>query len=167
MVKSIERIFEELQKKFKLKKFYLASGGLPDIKGPGTSDVDIVYVVDNYTELDSVFPGAEKKHKPEKNRCYYSFNYGSREVNICASDDEAVMRSVTHRKNELMLNQFELLTACAILHKLSGMGTEPAWAAVLGLTGDPYDAMMMKTGDLKKLARTKENKLKTLYRGVL
>ena len=58
MAKSINLIFKKLKKKFKLKNFYLASGGLFDIKGLGTSDVDIVYLVDketDYTKLDYIF----------------------------------------------------------------------------------------------------------------
>lgn len=168
-VKSIDVIFSDLNKKFKLKNFYLASGGLSDVKGPGTSDVDIVYMVDNktnYSALDHLFPKSKKDVRPDKNRCYYLFKYGGREVSVCASNDKTVMRSVTHRNNELMLNQFPLLTACAINNKLNGAKTEPAWATVLGLVGDPYDALMMPKNKLKQIAKKKEQLLLNIYSGL-
>lgn len=165
MAKSINLIFEQLLKKFKLKKFYLASGGLSDIKGVGTSDVDIVYLVDketDYMKLDYIFIGYVKKPRLDKNRCYYLTKIGGREVSICASNDESVMRSVTHRKAEVMLNNFPLITAQAIGYKLDGMKTEASWAKVLNLEGDPYDAMAMDLTKLKQIAKSKEKKIEKI-----
>lgn len=164
MPKSIITIFSELSNIYKLPNFYLASGGLSDIKGPGTSDVDIVFITDDYEKLDHIFKKAKKEPRPDKKRCYYTFKYGGREVSICASNDRAALRSVTHRLNELMLNKFPLITACAINYKILGMKTEPAWATVLELTGDPYDAMMMEKNKLRQIAKKKEAKLAAIMK---
>lgn len=45
-MKSVTQVFQEVKAHYKLKnkKVFLASGGLVDVKGPGTSDVDIVYL---------------------------------------------------------------------------------------------------------------------------
>lgn len=166
MPKSIKVVFENLRKKYKLNNFYLASGGLSDVKGPGTSDVDIVYFVDDYNNLDHLFPKSQKDPRPDKNRCYYLFISEGRQVSICASNDKSVMRSITHRKNELMLNQFQMLTACAINYKLLGMKTEPAWATALEISGDPYEILARPTKDLKKIASVKEKKLQQIYKNL-
>ena len=165
MVKTIETIFKELNTKYKLKQFYLASGGPADVKGLGTSDVDIVYLVDkttDYMNLDHIFPGYKKDQRPDKMRCYYLTKYAGRDVSICASSDISVMRSIKHRKAELMLLIYPLITTCVIFHKLNGVKTEPAWALVLGLQGDPYDEMTMDLAKLKKIAQKKEKELKQI-----
>ena len=166
MVKSIEKVYSEFKAKFPAsvrKNFYLASGGLSELKGP--SDVDIVFMVEDYMNLDHLFPNYKKEPREDKKRCYYSTKLSGREVSICASNDKAALRSVKHRENELMLNTFPLITACATFLKLDGMKTEPAWAKVLGLEGDAYDAMTMPKSKLKKIAKEKEDKLKKLYAG--
>lgn len=164
MVKSIPHIYEEVKKKYKLRKLFLASGGLVDVKGVGKSDVDIVYITDDYNNLDYLFSGAKKEERPDKNRCYYTFKCGGREVSICASNDESVMRSVKHRANEIMLNKFPLITACAANYKLNGEKTEPAWAKTLALQGDPYEELMMNTTKLKNIAKKREKELERILK---
>jgi hypothetical protein len=131
MVKSVVAIYHELKKKYKLSNFYLASGCLVDVKGAGTSDVDIVYIVGDYNNL-TIFDGAKKEPRPDKNRCYYKFIYKGREVAICASDDKATMRSVIHRKNELMLNKFPHIRSAAIINKLNKNNTEASYVMAMG-----------------------------------
>jgi hypothetical protein len=171
MIKPIEKVWEELKKKHKFKKnVYLASGGLVDVKGIGTSDVDIVYLTktkEEYMSLDKEFPGSKKEVREDKNRCYYHFKHGGRDVAVCASNDPNVLRSVTHRKNEIMLNKFPHIVSAAIVYKLNGAKTEPAYCKALGLElkedAEAYDLMMMPAAKLKKIAATRESNLKRIF----
>ena len=100
----------------------LASGGLLDARG--LSDVDIV-VID-----------------PNKDETFSVFGY-DREINVKVSSDHGALRSVKHRELELKLElDYPALAAKAREAKASGLGTEAAWAAVLGLEGCPYEAML-------------------------
>ena len=51
-----------------------------------------------------------------------------------------------------MLNKYPLLVSQAIMLKLNGLGTEQAWAKVLNLEGDPYEAMLIDEKILEKIA---------------
>lgn len=101
----------------------LASGGLLDARG--LSDVDI------------------SVHDPEALDDYYSIEGYDRPINVKVSPDENVLRAVKHRQLELELEQeFPDLVAAARERKAGGLGTEKAWANLLGLEGDPYEAML-------------------------
>lgn len=130
----------------------LGSGGLTDVKGK--SDVDIILVVDNYDETDKRFSDAKiEKDKDGKWVTYDYDDFMGREINIFATTSKDLAnRSLTHRYNEIMLNKFTLLLAQAIVLKLNGHSTEEAWAKVLKLKGDPYEAMLMNKEELKKIA---------------
>ena len=140
---------------------YLASGGLVDVKGPMTSDVDILLMTADYNNLDHIFTDAVKKPRPDKSRCYYEFIVDGRTVSVCATDDPSAKRSIIHRKNELELLKFPLLTVCAIMLKKNGLGTEAAWAAVLGFKeGDPYEIMGREAEYLLHIAEKREDELR-------
>lgn len=150
----IESVFEEFRKKYPKLDMKLASGGLADVKGKNTSDVDISLYCSNPEKMIDVFHDAKfvKKGKSGKH-VIYSYIYYGREVNVyCTNDLKLANRSLIHRRNELMLNNYPLLVSQAIYLKLNGNGTEPAWAKVLGLEGDPYEAMLMDIVKLKKIA---------------
>lgn len=171
MIKTIEAVYAEVKKKYKLKgNVHLASGGMVDVKGPGKSDVDIVYMTktkEEYMNLEHVFPSSKKEPREDKNRCYYHFNHGGREVSICASNDPSVMRSVTHRKNEILVNQYPHVLAAAIVLKLNGMKTEPAYCRALGIElkedAEAYELMLMAPTKLKKIAVAREKEIKRIY----
>lgn len=173
MVKSIEIIYNEIKKKYKLKNnVYLASGGMVDVKGIGKSDVDIVYITktkEQYMNLDNIFPNAKKEPREDKHRCYYHFTYGGRDVSICASNDLATLRSVKHRKNEILVNKYPHILAAAIVYKLNGMKTEPAYCKALGIElkedADAYDIMLMAPAKLKKIADAREKEIKRIQEG--
>lgn len=120
------------------------SGGLPDARG--VSDVDVGYMTPDYKNLLSKLPkGTSAKHKD--NKSIYRIPGYEREVGLLATDDPSLIdRSKTHREHELALAlKYPDLAAAAANLKKSGMGTEEAWANVLGLSGDPYEAMLDKS----------------------
>lgn len=167
-MKSIEVIFNEVKKKYKLgSNAHLASGGLVDVKGPGKSDVDIVFITKDYEHLEKLFPGATKDPDSKHQRVFWIFKHGGREVSICATNSDASMRSVIHRRNEKMLNQFPLIKAAAIAYKMNGHSTEPAYAKALGLTmkndDEAYDLLMMPTLKLKAIAKARELRMKKVH----
>ena len=55
------KILRALNKKYPEYEFYLASGGLFDVKGKNTSDIDISLYHADYENLDHVFSGFTKK----------------------------------------------------------------------------------------------------------
>lgn len=152
MTYTVEAVFDTFKKLFEEKhpdykdRFKLASGCPSDAKIDSLSDVDISLLDDNYASLDKLFPSPKFTKTPHETKpsCIYSIEFMGREVNIYATSDPAIAnRSVTHRNNEL-----ELAKACPILLgmvvelKRTGLGTEKAWARVLHLDGDPYEAML-------------------------
>ncbi len=174
-MKTIDRIFFELLNKlrkypqFDHKSFYLASGGIYDSKAPQSpSDVDVVYLVKDYTALEFLIKdGFEAKHQPEKHRCFYTKVIHGREVNILATDDKAALRSVGHRNTEIMLNKkFPTIAIAAITNKLNGDKTEPAYARALGAQidpskpdfRDPYE-LLLDQDECKKLATQRAKKI--------
>ena len=131
-------------------KLHHVSGGLPDVKG--LSDVDVGYVTPDYAKLIDKLPqGTTVKHKDGKS--IYAIPGYARAVGLYATDNaDLIERSKAHRDVAYSLAaQHPELVENAIKLKQTGMGTEPAWAKVLGLTGDPYEAMrnrkLIKTSD--------------------
>jgi superfamily II DNA or RNA helicase len=121
----------------------LASGGLPDVKG--ISDVDIGLHTPQYKELlDQLPAGTKARH--ENTHSYYSIPGYTRDVNVFATSDKNLAnRAVRHRAVQLLLlKKYPHLTERARKLKAQGLGTEPAWASVLKLDGDPYEAMLDK-----------------------
>ncbi len=118
-----------------------ASGGLPDVQG--ISDVDIAMIRDKHDNLMDTFPEGTTADTRE-DRTIYSIPGHERPVNVYVGRDaNRVNRSTAHRKNELMLAmRYPKLAQKAAQLKAGGLGTEKAWAQVLGLEGDPYDAML-------------------------
>ena len=162
-VLSVNEVFDLFKKQYKKLPLKLASGGLEDVKGVGDSDVDISLLSKDYKDLDEIFKGSTKKVDDKKARAIYSYEKWGREINVYATDDpEIAKRSVRHRENELMLNKFPILVSQAVYFKLNGLKTEPSWAKVLELDGDPYDALLMDKKDLKAIATKKEKYYATL-----
>lgn len=118
-----------------------ASGGLPDVRG--VSDVDAAILVRNHSNLLHMMPPGTKPEDKGTHTIYSVPGY-AREVNIYATPDKTrPLRSVTHRNNEKLLEEkFPQLTAVAARVKADGLSTEKAWARVLDLPGDPYEAML-------------------------
>ena len=122
-------------------KLVHVSGGLPDVRK--TSDVDVGYVTPEYKNLLSKLPkGTSVNHKD--GRSVYNVPGYVREVGLFATDNPSLVeRSKKHRENELVLAlKYPELAAKAVELKKGGMGTEEAWANVLGLKGDPYEVML-------------------------
>ena len=159
----IEKVFKKFIKKYPRLDLKLASGGLADIKGKNTSDVDITFYTEDLTNLSDIFIDALSVLHKNSNVIIYSYKYFGREVNVyCTNDKNLAVRGTTHRRNELMLNKFPLLVSQAIMLKLNGLGTEPAWAKVLQLEGDPYEAMLIDEKNLEKIAIRINNKYENL-----
>lgn len=155
----IQIIFDQVQKLLPELTLQLASGGLPDCKGPGTSDVDIVTLHEHYDQLLHLMPAGTKQIVDDlKPRTKYLIPWFAREVVIYATSDLTLAaQSTTHRANEIALLRFPLLTAQAIGFKQQGNNTEQARCLALGLEGNPYEQMMRD--DLLDIAQAKEKQL--------
>lgn len=118
----------------------------------------------------TVFVDSEKEPREDKNRCYYHFRHGGRDVSVCASNDIAVMRSVVHRKNELILNKFPLIVQAAVVYKLNGLKTEPAYIRALGIEmnddSEAYDLMLMKPVILRAVAKKHQKEIQRVLDGI-
>lgn len=118
-----------------------ASGGLPDARG--LSDVDIALVRKKHDNLRDKFPeGTTLRTRPD--RTIYSIPGYDRPVEVYVGHNkERVRRSVKHRLNFVRLeSKYPQLAEKAAKLKASGMGTEEAWATLLGLEGDQYEVML-------------------------
>lgn len=135
-----------------------ASGGLPDARG--LSDVDISLYNRNYTDMLGQFPeGTSAEHKP--GRSIYSIPGYERPVAVYVSNEiKRLNRALRHRRTELALaEQYPDLASEAYKVKQTGMGTEKAWASVLGAEGDPYEALLNKRKMLRLAARTSAERM--------
>lgn len=120
-----------------------ASGGLPDARG--TSDVDISYYTRKPHDLLAHFPTGTKAERDDARTIYAIPGY-ARPVNLYATQDlRRAKRALKHRTTELALQaQYPELAAKAYELKRNGLGTEKAWAQVLGIQTDPYEALLDK-----------------------
>lgn len=160
-ISSIESIFLELKSALPELELYLASGGLPDCKH-ALSDVDIVCVYNDYRNLISLMPEWSTMFTEEwVDRVIYRIPGYAREVNIYATDNTAMKRSILHRSNEIRLLRFPLLSAQAIILKQKGWNTEASRTEVLWLYWDPYE--IMTRSDLLDIAKMREDELKSRY----
>ncbi|CAO3619716.1 unnamed protein product [Cunninghamella blakesleeana] len=177
MAQDIINIFNEIQSKYKEYDLKLTAGGLTDVKGENTSDIDISLYHDQYNELQDVFKGSTKEVYPKERATIYSFpkgDYYTRDVNIYVTNDQKrIDMAMQHRKNELLLNQYPTLLSAAIVLKRLGESTESAWAKVLELKDhhhsndndndnnennwDPFE--LMARNDIESIAKKQEEKL--------
>lgn len=157
----IQIIFHQVQKLLPELTLQLASGGLPDCKGPGTSDVDIAVLHQQHDQLLHLMPAGTKQIVDDlKPRTKYMIPWFARQVTIYVTSDlTLIAQSTTHRANEIALLQFPLLTAQAIGFKQQGNNTEQARCLALGLEGNVYEQMMRD--DLLEIASNKEKQLAT------
>ncbi len=140
-----EEIFDQAYEKYKedFPDMLNGSGGLPDTKGLGTSDVDICLFHQNHASLASYFPADTKIETNSKGTVYTLKGY-PREVNIYCSSGEWWQNAYLHRKTELALNEHypDLSSRARTFKKELGVSTEEAWAKVLGLDGDHFQALL-------------------------
>ena len=138
-IRSQEDIYEELLPSLP-KGTHHVSGGLPDARG--ISDVDIYYPTKDHKDLLSVMPKGTSVLKSNDSKTMYSIPGYGREVNLYATLDPQKEESIHHRATMLALaEKYPELAERAFKIKAGGKGSEPAWAEVLGLEGDPYDVM--------------------------
>lgn len=140
-VQSQDEIFDAVKKSLPSGARH-ASGSLADVAG--LSDVDVSLPAGpNYADLIDKFPaGTQRDVQPD--RAVYSVPGYDRPVNVYATADKArAERAVLHRKIQLeLLKKYPQLAEQARELKQQGLKTEPAWAKALGLSGDPYEAML-------------------------
>lgn len=154
----------------------LASGGLPDVLGYSTSDVDLIIVTDKINGFENTFGNnliqikAPSETKPY--RCVYTIRLEgyNRDINIYATTNPTNTNAITHRDNEILLNQYQNLQQVAIWHKMFGknangdsLSTEEAWAVTLCLQGDPYDRMAQSNEKIKAIADLMEPELQNAF----
>lgn len=122
-------------------KIQHVSGGLPDVKG--LSDVDVGYVTADHKNLMHLFPKETKVEHGLDSSLYNVPGYDRAVGFYATSNPSSIDKSKTHREVAygLAAKYPELLNKAKDL-KASGLGTEPAWAKVLNLKGDPYEALL-------------------------
>lgn len=156
-MESIEEIFEDVRSKVYPLDIQLASGAPIDSKGPLTSDVDAILILPNHDNVDFGELTIINKERKDDTRTLYHIGGYKRPVEITVSSDWTKLKSVQHRRVILSLLRFEKVVAAVYDLKKSGMKTEPAWAKVLKLNGDPYIEMLRS--DLIPIAEAIEKEL--------
>jgi len=150
-----DEIFDQVFEKYKtvFPDMVHGSGGLPDTKGEGTSDVDIMVFSNDHTSLSKHFPPDTEIVASSPVRTIYRLKGYPREVNLYCTAAEWWQNSFHHRTTELALKQrFPSLAAQAYdLKKTKAVSTEEAWARVLGL-GENYHTELLDTEKILHLA---------------
>lgn len=151
-----EEIFDQVYKNYKsvFPEMLHGSGGLPDTKGPGTSDVDISLFHTEHSSLGKYFPEDTEIDNNSPDRTVYKLKGYAREVNIYCTDGGWWKNAFLHRKTELALNaQYPQLSAKARAYKENfGISTEAAWAKTLGL-GENYYELLLDTEKILGIAK--------------
>lgn len=167
MADNVSQIFSQVKSKYETHglDLELTAGGLCDVKGKGTSDVDISLFHNDYQNLRHIFTDSSIEHFPNERATIYSIPGYAREVNIYATDDmKRVEMAMKHRQNELKLNKYPLLLAGAIVLKRLGESTESAWAKALNMDGDVFE--IMARDDIEDIARKEEEKLAKIMKNL-
>ncbi len=145
-IQSQEEIFNQVYNTYKavFPGMLHSSGGLPDTKGSGTSDVDISLFHADHRSLSPFFPPDTSVDTSNEGRTIYTLTGYDREVCIYCSDGEWWDQAVRHRATEIALrDQFpDLFKEAFAIKKEKGVSTEAAWAEVLGLGGDYFEALL-------------------------
>ncbi len=156
-MESIEEIFADVRQKVYPLDIQLASGAPIDSKGPLTSDVDAILILPDHENVDFGKLTVIKKERKDDTRTMYHIGGYKRPVEITVSSDWTKLKSVQHRRVIHSLLGFKKVAAVVFELKKAGMKTEPAWANVLKLSGDPY--LEMLRGDLIPIAEAIEKEL--------
>lgn len=159
-MESIEEIFENVRAQLPHLDIQLASGAPVDSKGPLTSDVDGIIILPDHDNVDFGKLEVIGKERKEDTRTLYHIGGYKRQVEITVSSDWTKLKSVQHRRVILSLLKFEKVSNAVCELKKSGVKTEPAWAQVLKLQGDPYIEMLRC--DLIPIAEVIEKELNEL-----
>ncbi len=150
-----------------------ASGGLPDARG--VSDVDIAYFTKRPHELLQWMPEGTTREERDPKHSIYSVPGYDRPVNFYATMDAAhAVRAPSHRATQLALaREYPQLAEQAHTLKTEGLGTEKAWAQLLGVEGDVYEEMMNRQKMLElaknlgeKTAKAHKLSRRTYFRGL-
>ena len=143
---SQEELFDQVYDTYKahFPTMLHSSGGLPDAKGPGTSDVDISLFHAEPESLALYFPADTEVDRSSEGRIVYKLKGYPREVNIYCSNGLWWNRAALHRQTELALNAaYPALMEQAYAYKRDqGISTEAAWAQVLGLGDDYFEVLL-------------------------
>ncbi len=164
----ISQTYIDFKKQFPTLDVQEASGGLPDVHGVYTSDVDLVLLVSDEQQAKDISLVHElapylhnKVDISEENpsRVIYTLYLPNnpRVINLFVTWDQDGMRSVAHRRNTVLLNNYPNIQTVAIWNRKYRqsifkpgklMGTEEAWAHALNLNPDldpnfdPYTALL-------------------------
>jgi hypothetical protein len=153
---SQEQIFNQVYEAYKnnFPEMKHGSGGLPDTKGDGTSDVDICLFHKDYASLGSFFPEDTEIDSSSPARVIYKLKGYEREVNVYCSDGGWWQNGYLHRKTELALNAGypELALIAYQLKKHLMLSTEETWAKVLNL-GENYFEILLDTEQALEIAK--------------
>ena len=142
------------------------SGGLPDARG--TSDVDIYLPRKKFKGLENRFPEGTSVVEQGDDYSIYGIPGFGREVNVYATSNKAKQESVDHRRTMMELaKKYPQLERKAFAIKAKGKGSEPAWAEVLGLKGDPYEVMRNTDEVMRHAAQIKQASKRYRHRATL
>jgi hypothetical protein len=148
---SQSEIFKIVKDTYPMLELHHSSGGLPDVKGKFTSDVDISCPHPNALEIIDLFP-ANSLIETTQEYTIVSLLGFKRPVNIYISPNP--LDAVKHRQLELYLNlDFpDLVGQVYALKRYAGKTTEEAWCAVVGADVSRCYEMMLDSKEIIRLA---------------
>ena len=160
----IPLIYDKLKKEYPDYEMILLNGGFIDLKAANTTTMEIGIFDLNYNGFEFKKKKVKKIETNKRQRyCILEFKYEQRLINILVTaNKELLKKKILKRNNEIMLNNFPLLLAQALILIKQGYNSFKSWGLVLDMDIEDEESFLIETEILEKEAKTKSDKINKL-----
>lgn len=157
----IPLIFNKLKKEYPEYEIILLNGGFIDLQAANTTTMELAIYDLNYNAFEFKRKNVKKIVTNKRDRyCILEFKYESRIINILVTaNKELLKKKILKRNNEIMLNNYPLLLAQALILMKHGHNSFKSWGIVLDMNIEDEASFLIETDILEKEAKTKSDKI--------
>lgn len=157
----IPLIFNKLKKEYPEYEIILLNGGFIDLQAANTTTMELAIYDLNYNTFEFKRKNVKKIVTNKRDRyCILEFKYESRIINILVTaNKELLKKKILKRNNEIMLNNYPLLLAQALILMKHGHNSFKSWGIVLDMNIEDEASFLIETDILEKEAKTKSDKI--------